>query len=177
MGLARRINGTLREGEKLLKHHHRVFSRFWEWSDNVSDYAQLNGELVARLGWRMQLSPTTSIRTMRNFPMQAGGSEMLRLACVYVRDANVNIIATIHDAIFIEAAEADIEQAVKLAQDAMERASKIILSGFALKTEVRIVRSGERLEPLSEKDGKKMWEWLADSLAELESSAQDAKVN
>jgi DNA polymerase I-like protein with 3'-5' exonuclease and polymerase domains len=87
MGLARRIDGTLNEGEKLLGFHHRSFPQFWEWNESVSDCAQLTGELTARLGWKIRVSPGSNLRSIKNFPMQANGAEMLRLACVWARDA------------------------------------------------------------------------------------------
>ena len=40
--------------------------------------------------------------SIRNFPMQANGAEMLRLACILAIEAGVKVIAPVHDAILIE---------------------------------------------------------------------------
>jgi DNA polymerase I-like protein with 3'-5' exonuclease and polymerase domains len=161
-GLACKLGVVLQEAEDLLDYHHRVFPTFWEWSDAVNDYGQIFGEIVATLGWKLQLSPSTSVRTLRNFPMQANGSEMLRAACVFAANAGVEIIAPVHDAMLIEADDADIDDAVWEARQAMKRASEIVLAGFALDTDASIVRYPQRFR---DERGTQMWGWMLDSLA------------
>jgi hypothetical protein len=162
--LASNLGVSLREAEDLLEYHHRIFSTFWRWSDAVNDYGQIFGEIVAALGWKLQLSPSTSVRTLRNFPMQANGSEMLRTACIYAARAGVEIIAPVHDAVLIEADDADIEAAVRETRRAMKRASEVILAGFALETDASIYHYPERFR---DERGTQMWGWMLDSLAAL----------
>jgi hypothetical protein len=162
-GLACRLGITLQEAEDLLDHHHRIFSRFWLWSDAVSDYGQLMGELTAVFGWRIH-SSAESVRTIRNFPMQANGSEMLRLGSVFAMQAGVSIIALIHDAILIEAYEPEIEHAVALTETAMRRASELVLAGFKLRTEARIIRHPDRFD---EERGRTMWHWITEHLLDV----------
>jgi hypothetical protein len=160
-GLGYKLGVTLHEAEDLLDHHHRIFWVFWRWSDAVSDYGQIYGELTATFGWRMRVSPSTSLRTLRNFPMQANGAEMLRLACVFAAEAGVSILSPVHDAVLIEAEEQEIEQAISLTQSAMQRASEMVLAGFPLRSEARIIRHPDRFH---EERGSAMWQWLMESL-------------
>jgi hypothetical protein len=160
-GLGYKLGITLQEAEDLLEHHHRIFHRFWRWSDAIADCGQLQGELTAAYGWRLQLSSTDSLRTMRNFPMQANGAEMLRLACIFANEARVSIIAPVHDALLIEADESQIEHAVSLTETAMRRASEMVLAGFPLRSEVRIIRHPDRF---CEERGAAMWQWITESL-------------
>jgi hypothetical protein len=164
LGLADKLGVTLTEAQDLLDYHHRIFAAFWTWSDAASDYGQVFGEIVATLGWKLQLSAATSVRTLRNFPMQANGSEMLRTACILATRAGVEILAPVHDAILIEADDADIEDAVREARQAMKRASEVVLAGFALDTDASIIRYPERFR---DKRGTQMWGWMLDSLAGL----------
>ena len=161
-GLACRLRITLSEAEDLLDHHRRIFRRFWEWSDGVSDYGQLHGELTATFGWRLYISPATSLRTLRNFPMQTNGAEMLRIACIYAVKAGISVIAPVHDAILIEAPEPEIGHAVSVAESAMRRASEIVLDGFPLRTEHRVTQAPDRYP---EERGREMWAWMTDALA------------
>jgi DNA polymerase I-like protein with 3'-5' exonuclease and polymerase domains len=163
-GLGFRLGVTLQEAEDLLDHHRRIYHRFWQWCDSVSDYSQLYGQLTATLGWKIQLSPTTNLRTMRNFPMQANGSEMLRLASIYALAAGVSIVTLVHDAVLIEADQAAIEHHTALTQQAMEKASRVVLAGFPLRTEARIIRAPDRL---IEERGTEMWRWMVGSLTDL----------
>jgi DNA polymerase I-like protein with 3'-5' exonuclease and polymerase domains len=160
-GLGYKLGITLQEAEDLLEHHHRIFPRFWLWSDAVSDYGQLHGELTAAFGWRMRVSPATSLRTLRNFPMQANGAEMLRLGCILTADAGIPVLAPIHDAVLIEASEPEIEHAVSVTKSAMQKASEMVLAGFPLRTEARIIRPPNRL---LEERGIATWNWMLESL-------------
>jgi hypothetical protein len=64
---------------------------------------------------------------------------MLRLACCLVIEQGLSIIAPVHDAVLIEAPESVIEDAVAATQAAKEEASAVILEGFRLRTEAKIV--------------------------------------
>jgi hypothetical protein len=162
-GLAYQLGILRQEAQALLDHHRRIFSRFWQWSDSVCDYGQLYGELKAAFGWRIDLSTTESIRTIRNWPMQANGAEMLRLACVLAFQAGVSVIAMLHDALLIEAYVSEIDHAVALTQKAMRRASELVLGGFRLRTgkKPQIIRPGGRFE---EDRGQQMWGWITQCL-------------
>jgi DNA polymerase I len=163
-GLAYQLEITLPEAEDLLDHHRRLFPRFWQWSDSACDYAQLFGELTAAFGWRMQLSPTTKMRTLRNFPLQGNASEMLRLGCVFAAGEGVRIVALVHDALLIEAPDPDIEHAVHLTERAMRRASESVLAGYALRSDAAVIRHPERFQ---DDRGQDMWGWITEALATL----------
>jgi hypothetical protein len=167
-GLCLRLSSTLREAQDLLAHHRRIFSRFWEWSDAIVDYGQLYGSLTAAFGWRLQ-TRTTDLRTMRNFLMQANGAEMLRLAMVFAMEAGVIVVAPVHDGLLLEAPESEIEEHTARMQEAMEKASRVILAGYPLRSEVKVtLRYPDRF---LEKKGAEMWRWMTDSLRELGVSA------
>ncbi len=61
----------------------------------------------------------------------------------------------VHDAVLIEAAEADIDGAVEAMQGHMKRASEIVLAGFPLRTDVKVVKHPDRY---SDKRGVAMWQ-------------------
>lgn len=92
---------------------------------------------------------------MRNFPMQANGAEMLRLACIFTIEAGVRVIAPVHDAILIEYPLDQAADHIRAAQDAMARASRVVLSGFELKTDVQEFRYPERFVDVR---GQAMWD-------------------
>jgi hypothetical protein len=155
--VAYRLGVTLPEARHLLAHHRRAYPRFWEWSDAVCDYAQIYGELTATFGWKIHLADGIKIRTLRNFPMQSNCSEMLRLACVFATDAGVTLVAPIHDAICIEAGEDEIDHAVSLTQQAMRKASELVLEGFPLDSDKLVVRHPNHFP---EARGVTVWAWV-----------------
>jgi hypothetical protein len=89
--------------------------------------------------------------------MQANGAEMLRLAVILAHQRGVQICAPVHDALLIEAPLGNIEDAVATCQQAMAEASELVLPGFALRTDAKIVRSPDRY---TDGRGTKLWSEL-----------------
>jgi hypothetical protein len=154
-GLARKLNVPPCRGRDLLRMHKETFRRFWAWSDAVQDQAILAGKLQTVFGWTVHAGKDTNARSLRNFPMQANGAEMLRLACCDATEAGITVCCPVHDAVLIEAAETDIEAAVEAMQGHMRRASEIVLAGFPMRTDAKIVKYPDRY---SDKRGVAMWQ-------------------
>ncbi len=153
--LAAEIGQPVIVGRDLLERHRRTYSRFWTWSDAAVDHAMLHGYLPTVFGWRIHTGPKANPRSLRNFPMQANGAEMLRLACCLGTERGIRICAPVHDAVLIEAPVEEIESAVTAMQGAMAEASRIVLGGFELRTDAKVFRHPERYQ---DERGVKMWE-------------------
>ena len=110
--LASRIGQPIAQARELLKLHRQVYRRFWEWSDAVVDYAMLHGKLWTAFGWTVHTARPANPRFFRNFPMQANGAEMLRIACCLALDRGVRVCAPVHDAILIEAPLDELDEAM-----------------------------------------------------------------
>jgi DNA polymerase-1 len=98
-------------------------------------------------------------RSIRNFPMQPNGAEMLRLACCFATERGITVCAPVHDAILIEAPANQLDSAVARTREAMAEASRIVLDGFTLRTDAKIIRYPDRFQ---EERGKKMWQTVWD---------------
>ena len=96
------------------------------------------------LGWKLNVGGDANPRSVRNFPLQANGAEMLRLACIALTESGIGVCAPVHDALLIEAPLAGIEEAVSKCQEAMEKASRTILKDFSLRTDAKVVTFPER---------------------------------
>ncbi len=107
----------------------------------------------------MHVGENVNPRSLRNFPLQANGGEMLRLACCMTTEKNIRVCCPVHDALLIEADEADIDDAVMKCQAVMEEASRLVLGGFTIRTEAKIVRYPGRY---SDKRGMAMWNAVAE---------------
>jgi hypothetical protein len=115
----------------------------------------LHGKLWTTFGWQIQVNDKHQARSLRNFPMQANGAEMLRLACIFGSERGIKICAPIHDALLIEAKTQELPDVVVLMEDCMREASRIVLDGFELRTEAKIIPSPDRyFDPRCEK----MWQ-------------------
>lgn len=163
-GLARKLNVPPCRGRDLLRLHKETFRQFWRWSDAVQDQAVLAGKLQTVFGWTVHAGKDTNARSLRNFPMQANGAEMLRLACCDATEAGITVCCPVHDAVLIEAAEADIDAAVEAMQGHMRRASEIVLAGFPLRTDVKVVKHPDRY---ADKRGVVMWQAVCELCGRL----------
>ena len=63
----------------------------------------LHGELRTEFGWPLHITADTNPRALRNFPMQANGAEMLRIACWRAIEQGLEICCPVHDAVLIRA--------------------------------------------------------------------------
>ncbi|MBY0589159.1 DNA polymerase I, partial [bacterium] len=106
-------------------------------------------------------------RSLANFPMQGNGAEILRLACSMLTEAGVTVCAPVHDAVLIEADESEIDQAVEHAQGIMTEASRVVLGGFTIGTDAKIVRHPQRY---MDARGRPMWETIGGIVDRLEGS-------
>ena len=127
------------------------------------DYAMLNGSLHTVFGWHVKVPPISNPRSLSNFPMQANGAEMLRLACCLATERGIEVCAPVHDAVLIcaplDRLEADVEQM----QEAMREASRIVLNGFELGTDAKIIHYPDRY---MDERGTLMWDRVMKLIAE-----------
>jgi hypothetical protein len=162
-GLARKLAVPPCRGRELLDRHRRTFRHFWEWSDWIEMEAMLTGRLRTVFGWTVHVGPDANPRSLRNFPMQANGAEMLRLACCLATERGISVCAPVHDALLVEADADAIDAVVDRTQEAMREASELVLPGFALRTDAKIVRWPDRY--LDER-GRRLWETVCRLLEE-----------
>jgi DNA polymerase I-like protein with 3'-5' exonuclease and polymerase domains len=154
--LAQRIGQPPIVARDLLRAHRDTYPRFWRWSDAAVDYAMLTGSLHSVFGWHIHVGENPNPRSLRNFPMQANGAEMLRLACCLATEhGGIEVCAPIHDAALICAPLDRLDDDVTRMRAAMAEASRIVLDGFEIRTEAKCVRYPARF---TDKRGAVMWD-------------------
>jgi len=152
--------------KSLLDLHHRIYKRFWAWSDYMQDLAMIRGYIRTSLGWQMHVRSDCNPRTIRNFPMQACGSDIMRLACCLATEAGIMVCAPVHDALVIEGAIEEIDETVRQAQTIMQRAGEVVLRGFTLRTDAVVIRHPDCY--VVNQRGAEMWQTILRLLAEEE---------
>ena len=170
--LADRIGQPAIKGRELLSLHRRTFPCFWRWSNAAVDEAMLHGSLRATFGWTVHVGGAINPRSLRNFPMQANGAEMLRLAICFATEAGVSVCAPVHDALLIEAPTSELAAAVNVTRSAMAKASQLVLDGFELDTDVKRFAHPSRYE---DERGARMWETVI-RLARCQEKAKGGAV-
>ena len=168
-GLAHRIGKPPIVGRDLMRTHHEVNRQFWCWSDAAVDHAVLTGSIATTFGWPLHVGPNFNPRSLRNFPCQANGAEMLRLAACFATEQGIEVCALIHDAVLICAPLDRLDADVEAMRACMAKASRIVLDGFELRTDVHPVRYPDRY---SDPRGTVMWDRVMRLIAAREAVKQ-----
>ena len=100
--LAYRTGLSMIEAQDVLRKLAAAFPTFWEWAEHVIDVGILTGRLSTVFGWPIHVTDNARPTALRNYPMQANGAEMLRLACCLATEQGIEVCAPIHDALLIE---------------------------------------------------------------------------
>lgn len=162
--LAQRLELPVVAAKRLLEQHRSTYQAFWEWSDGVLDHAMLNGEIWTVFGWRLSIGDKPNPRSIRNFPMQANGAEMLRLASCLATEAGISVCAPVHDALLIEAPVDSLDEAIHETQHLMWLASETVLGGFQLRSDAEVFRYPDRY---ADARGTRMWGKVLAGLGQL----------
>ena len=171
--LAHELDLNRAEAESLIKHHKRIFPVFWEWMDTTVSRAMLRLKMIARCGWQFHVRSSekdeygrkqaVNQRTLMNWSMQSNSSEMMRLGTILLTKAGLRICMIVHDAYLVETPISEINAAAAKTQECMEKASRIILDGHALRSDAQIFCFPERFP---ESNGLDTWELFQKFLAD-----------
>jgi DNA polymerase I-like protein with 3'-5' exonuclease and polymerase domains len=169
--LAGRIGKPVAYARELLQLHRRTYPRFWRWSDAVVDMAMLHGRLFTVFGWPLHVSAQPNPRSFMNYPMQANGAEMMRIACCLATEAGLEVCAPVHDALLLAAPLDRLDEDVARLRACMAEASRVVLDGFEIRTDVETVRWPDRY---MDGRGAEMWSRVMRLLGEAEGDREAA---
>jgi hypothetical protein len=170
--MAARAGLPLCEALELLRVHRRTYSTFWRWSDDVVANARLSGEMRTVFGWRRRIGREVNIRSLRNWPMQAHGAEMLRLTCIEATEAGIEVAAPIHDAVLIVAPLNQLKEQALRVRNIMIQASRAVTEGVELRVDIRLVSWPDRYQ---DPRGMDMWARVMRILATMDSDASQGE--
>jgi len=123
-------------------------------------HALQTGVMRTAFGWTCRTGITEfNERSIRNWPIQATGADILRIACILATRHGIRLLAPVHDAVLIGAPLDRIEADVALMKEIMRRASRIVLNAdpagtHELRTDAKISRYPERY---SDPRGASIW--------------------
>jgi hypothetical protein len=152
--LARGLNRHPLIASWIIELHKRTRYRFWEWREEIVRTAMLERRIESTFGWPLHLSTSPNRRTLYNFPMQADGAEMLRLATCRLCDAGIIPIMLIHDGILLEVTSLEqVEHAIEI----MRAAGCDVCNGLAIGVDKdQLLENGARYRD-KRPEAVKMW--------------------
>jgi DNA polymerase I-like protein with 3'-5' exonuclease and polymerase domains len=175
--LAARLGVSSFEAHQMLNQHRELFAQYWQWSDDWVQHALQDGIMYTAFGWYCRTGITEfNERSIRNWPVQATGADILRIACILAMRHGVKLVAPVHDAVMIEAPVERIDADAALMREIMCRASRIVLNADAagshkLRTDCTIIRYPDSY---SDKRGVKIWAEVVALLGQCRPAAMAA---
>jgi DNA polymerase I-like protein with 3'-5' exonuclease and polymerase domains len=160
--LARGLDRHPLIGSEIIERHKRRYPTFWAWRANMVQAAMLERRIESVLGWPLRLTTSPNQRSLFNFPMQAGGADMLRLAAWRLcEEAGIVPIMLVHDGILLE--ETDAEK-IELAKEIMRAAGRDVCDGFEIGVDADPPLVGGARYVDKRPVAKKMWRTIMDAL-------------
>ena len=159
--LARGLDRHPLIASEIIERHKRSYPRFWQWRADMVRAAMLERRIESVFGWPLHISTSPNQRTLFNFPMQAGGAEMLRLATMRLCEAGIVPIMLIHDGILLEETS---RERIEHAKEIMRDAGRDTCDGFEIDVDVdQLLENGARYHdkrPMAQQ----MWATVMDAL-------------
>ncbi|WP_461331174.1 DNA polymerase [Bradyrhizobium elkanii] len=151
MALQARI--SIATARHLISLHKRTYRRFWKWSDDMVDAALISRRMRTVFGWPRRMIGGEKVTSIRNFPMQANGAEMMRIAAIGGVSAGIELCAPVHDAFLIAAPPNRLDHDVETMRSIMTKAGEVVC-GVPIRTEAKLIRYPSRY---MEDRGIDMW--------------------
>jgi hypothetical protein len=167
--LAIKMPNPLASAEEFLEKHRHVYSRYWEWAERrVELFVHETRCEETVFGWRHRLDARLKDWQVRNqslnFPMQSTCAEILRWACIYATEEDIEVLAPVHDALLVGGPVNEAEEIIRRTRACMDRASELVL-GFAMRNDAKIITYPDRfMDPR----GSDTWRTVTQLLDEIE---------
>lgn len=124
--------------EHIFDWHKDTFDTYWDWiAEQISD-GEGRGWTKSIDNWFYYVSSQTPRTRLLNFPMQSCGAALMRRATINLFNlTEVQLVCTLHDALYVIAKEGEEEQVAKEVHKCMDKAVKDLL-GDVVKIRVDI---------------------------------------
>jgi hypothetical protein len=132
-GLASALKCSLQEAESLMRRHMAAYPEVYAYLQGVIDTASITRHMRAPFGWQRFVPSPFNARSIRNWPMQAAGAEMMRIAAMSLVDAGIEVCCPVHDAFLVSARLGEIEVRMEQARQIMEDAAEVVTGGYPIR--------------------------------------------
>ena len=125
-----------------------------------------SGYMITPLGWRAKVHPMSNERTWPNYPMQATGADIMRLALIYLEQQNVKVLCPVHDGFLMSCHRDQVDDLHQAVDHAFHLAVDTVLPGSEMKWSHK-VHEGR----FQDDDGAELWAEIERILREVNTRA------
>jgi hypothetical protein len=163
-GLAKELGVSREEAQEILLLHKARYPVFHRWLQaHVNGTKRSGRRLFTPLGWPIWIKPEVRSKTLkqmwrsiRNLPIQAAGSDWMRLVIIMATEAGLRVCCSVHDGFLITSPLETLERDIALMKLIMELASLALFgTKMTIKTEADVrwpadQAEGPRFDPGAE---------------------------
>lgn len=122
-----------KQADTIFDWHKRTFKVYWDFLEKEKNESKRRGYNYSMDGWMYYANDNTKATRLINFPIQSNGAVMLREAIKDIaHETDLNVICSLHDAIYVECDAADEERVKALLKLYMDRAAEAICGDISI---------------------------------------------
>ncbi len=133
--LSTRLGISVPMAQRFIDAYRHTYSECYSWSLRAYYVWKNLRVLTNALGWPLHRGSKDDELSVRNFPVQSNGADILHVAVLKALRAGVKIVAMVHDAVLVESTIESAAQDIQHCTEAMVDAGRLILSGATLRTD------------------------------------------
>lgn len=141
--LGRNLDIPTSAAHRLIREHQEAYPAYWRWRRAVVDEVMCDGTLSTCYGWQRRLKREDSANSIANFPVQAAGAEILRIAIIALEETGHKVVAPVHDAVMVEMDEDCWQDELSDIRKIMTRAAATVTGGLEVPTDADVTFPGE----------------------------------
>jgi DNA polymerase I len=134
-GIAAKTGKSLLWAREVHARHRSAYPVFTKWLGDVVAQAKFDQTICSPFGWPLAITGDTATRTIMNFPAQASGADMMRLAAIAATESGIAVCAPVHDAFWVTAPLDELDATVHHMTDIMRRAGTAVTDGLPIRVE------------------------------------------
>ncbi len=175
-GLQQKIGGSLDRSIWVQRRYRRSYAVYYQWIQGILNGLKLKkGTYYTAMGSPLWTAGKNR-RQMMNHPLQAAGSDWLRLVMIGCTECGIGIAATAHDALLGVSPLDRIDQDVECVELIM-KAAAIVLYGKPVLVERQVVRWPDRFDPSDDDDtAEGTWNLVMRELEAIQATTEEAQT-
>ncbi|MGK7871605.1 DNA polymerase, partial [Falsiroseomonas sp. E2-1-a20] len=115
------------KAREIYRWHKQTFPVYWQYLERQAREAREEGWANSFDGWLYFVDAETRHTQLLNVPMQTNGASMLRWTVMRMAETEIYVVCTLHDAIYVQCREEDVEATTAVVRAMMEEAAEIII--------------------------------------------------
>lgn len=134
------LSDAYNKAQQIHRWHKTTFTGYWQWTEHTINQARKSGFIQSTDGWTYFVTDAVRDTQLLNFPMQANGAALMRLAIMNLaQHQDIDLICTQHDAIYVNARICDKKRVIEQIQQSMDNAcNDLFKDKITLRTELTI---------------------------------------